>query len=128
MNLFRSRAPKLLSRRPSALFITQTSANRQSTLADTQDTRTQGAQPPGLTRPLIRLTCSYLFFNLNFENDILCSKRVFILGPSHHFYLDGCAISSCEEYDTPVGALPLDLESAFSPYANCSGETDMWDC
>lgn len=38
-------------------------------------------------------------------------KRVFILGPSHHFYLDGCAISSCEEYDTPVGALPLDIET-----------------
>ncbi|KAL0951120.1 hypothetical protein HGRIS_007856 [Hohenbuehelia grisea] len=36
-------------------------------------------------------------------------KRVFILGPSHHFYLEGCALSSCKEYETPIGKLPLDL-------------------
>ncbi|KAJ7598078.1 hypothetical protein C8J56DRAFT_919136 [Mycena floridula] len=35
-------------------------------------------------------------------------KRVFILGPSHHLYLDGCALSSCSEYETPIGNLPLD--------------------
>ncbi|KAH9982389.1 MEMO1 family [Lactifluus volemus] len=35
-------------------------------------------------------------------------KRVFILGPSHHAYLDGCALSKCTEYATPIGALPLD--------------------
>ncbi|KAF8078578.1 MEMO1 family [Lyophyllum atratum] len=38
-------------------------------------------------------------------------KRVFILGPSHHFYLEGCALSSCKEYDTPIGKLPLDIET-----------------
>ncbi|KAG6902888.1 hypothetical protein C0995_010058 [Termitomyces sp. Mi166 len=38
-------------------------------------------------------------------------KRVFILGPSHHFYLEGCALSSCKEYDTPIGKLPLDTET-----------------
>ncbi|KAG6911931.1 hypothetical protein DXG01_000178 [Tephrocybe rancida] len=37
-------------------------------------------------------------------------KRVFILGPSHHFYLQGCAISSCKDYDTPIDKLPLDTE------------------
>ncbi|KAF9056211.1 MEMO1 family [Panaeolus papilionaceus] len=37
-------------------------------------------------------------------------KRVFILGPSHHFYLDGCALSRCQTYDTPIGELPLDTE------------------
>lgn len=36
------------------------------------------------------------------------SKRVFILGPSHHVYLDGCALSKCTEYATPLGSLPLD--------------------
>ncbi|THH06097.1 hypothetical protein EW145_g4321 [Phellinidium pouzarii] len=36
-------------------------------------------------------------------------KRVFILGPSHHVYLDGCALSRCQEYATPLGNLPLDL-------------------
>ncbi|KAI0271370.1 MEMO1 family [Gloeopeniophorella convolvens] len=35
-------------------------------------------------------------------------KRVFILGPSHHVYLDGCALSQCTEYATPIGSLPLD--------------------
>ncbi|TFK41113.1 MEMO1 family [Crucibulum laeve] len=38
-------------------------------------------------------------------------KRVFILGPSHHYYLAGCALSRCTEYETPIGNLPLDLET-----------------
>ncbi|KAH9486892.1 Protein MEMO1 [Psilocybe cubensis] len=38
-------------------------------------------------------------------------KRVFILGPSHHFYLEGCALSKCKEYETPIGNLPLDLKT-----------------
>ncbi|KAF9270262.1 UPF0103-domain-containing protein [Marasmius fiardii PR-910] len=38
-------------------------------------------------------------------------RRVFILGPSHHVYLDGCALSSFAEYATPIGNLPLDLET-----------------
>ena len=33
---------------------------------------------------------------------------MFLLGPSHHFYLQGCALSRCTHYDTPLGALPLD--------------------
>ncbi|KIK71051.1 hypothetical protein GYMLUDRAFT_311579 [Collybiopsis luxurians FD-317 M1] len=42
--------------------------------------------------------------------DTKAIKRVFILGPSHHLYLDGCALSGCKEYATPVGNLPLDLD------------------
>lgn len=45
----------------------------------------------------------------------LRSKRVFILGPSHHVYLDGCALSKCKQYETPLGNLPLDLDSASVP-------------
>lgn len=37
-------------------------------------------------------------------------KRVFILGPSHHVYIDGCALSQCREYETPLGVLPVDTE------------------
>ncbi|KAH7915803.1 MEMO1 family [Hygrophoropsis aurantiaca] len=37
-------------------------------------------------------------------------KRVFILGPSHHVHLRGCALSVCSTYRTPVGDLPLDLD------------------
>ncbi|KAB5594212.1 hypothetical protein CTheo_2293 [Ceratobasidium theobromae] len=38
-------------------------------------------------------------------------KRVFILGPSHHVYLDGCALSKCSVYETPLGPLDLDLDT-----------------
>ncbi|CDU26322.1 uncharacterized protein SPSC_06516 [Sporisorium scitamineum] len=33
---------------------------------------------------------------------------VFVLGPSHHVYLDGCAVSACEQYETPLGNLAID--------------------
>ncbi|KAJ7038149.1 MEMO1 family [Mycena alexandri] len=38
-------------------------------------------------------------------------KRVFVLGPSHHLYINGCALSKCKSYATPLGDLPLDLEN-----------------
>lgn len=37
-----------------------------------------------------------------------CSKRIFLLGPSHHLYLPGCALSKHTHYATPNGNLPLD--------------------
>ncbi|KAF8516210.1 UPF0103-domain-containing protein [Hysterangium stoloniferum] len=38
-------------------------------------------------------------------------KRVFVLGPSHHVYMDGCALPTMAEYATPIGNLPLDLDT-----------------
>lgn len=35
-------------------------------------------------------------------------KRVFLLGPSHHVYLDNCALSKCTAYATPFGDLTVD--------------------
>ncbi|XP_064402719.1 protein MEMO1-like [Halichondria panicea] len=35
-------------------------------------------------------------------------KRVFILGPSHHVYLPGCALSSLTHYHTPLYDLEID--------------------
>ncbi|KAJ1910641.1 hypothetical protein H4219_006159 [Mycoemilia scoparia] len=35
-------------------------------------------------------------------------KRVFLLGPSHHVYLEDCALSSCDEWETPLGNLIID--------------------
>jgi hypothetical protein len=32
-------------------------------------------------------------------------KRVFVLGPSHHFYLSNCAVSAQDVYETPLGNL-----------------------
>ncbi|KAG0142414.1 hypothetical protein CROQUDRAFT_82189 [Cronartium quercuum f. sp. fusiforme G11] len=37
-------------------------------------------------------------------------KRVFILGPSHHVYLERCALSCCTTYATPLGDLPIDAQ------------------
>ncbi|EMR08614.1 AmmeMemoRadiSam system protein B [Pneumocystis murina B123] len=36
--------------------------------------------------------------------------RVFILGPAHHVDLQECAVSSCTEYETPLGKLKIDRE------------------
>ncbi|PWN37028.1 UPF0103-domain-containing protein [Meira miltonrushii] len=33
---------------------------------------------------------------------------VFILGPSHHHYVDGCMLTKCKLYGTPIGDLPVD--------------------
>ncbi|KAI0078919.1 UPF0103-domain-containing protein [Panus rudis PR-1116 ss-1] len=56
-------------------------------------------------------------------------KKVFILGPSHHVYLDGCALSRCHEYETPIGNLPLDLDiikdlRATNNFSDMDTETD----
>lgn len=37
-------------------------------------------------------------------------KRVFLLGPSHKYYLDGCSLSGFDRYDTPVGSANIDKE------------------
>jgi AmmeMemoRadiSam system protein B len=41
-------------------------------------------------------------------NHVLYSKRIFLLGPSHHHYLSGCALSQCDVYETPLGDLKVD--------------------
>jgi len=38
-------------------------------------------------------------------------ERVFLLGPSHHVYLPGCALSQCDQYATPLGNLVLDRDT-----------------
>nr|XP_002731317.1 PREDICTED: protein MEMO1-like [Saccoglossus kowalevskii] len=37
-------------------------------------------------------------------------KKVFILGPSHHVRLSGCALSRTVTYDTPLYNLPIDTQ------------------
>jgi AmmeMemoRadiSam system protein B len=36
---------------------------------------------------------------------------VFLLGPSHHVYLNNCALSQCTHYRTPIGDLEVDTET-----------------
>ncbi|WVR08271.1 AmmeMemoRadiSam system protein B [Kwoniella sp. DSM 27419] len=38
-------------------------------------------------------------------------KRIFLLGPSHHAYLTGAALSTFETYGTPLGDIPLCKET-----------------
>ncbi|KAF9617064.1 hypothetical protein IFM89_033169 [Coptis chinensis] len=38
-------------------------------------------------------------------------SRVFLLGPSHHYYTSKCALSNATVYKTPLGDLPIDLEA-----------------
>lgn len=38
-------------------------------------------------------------------------KRVFVLGPSHTYYLDGCAVTAFAKYATPFGDLVVDRET-----------------
>jgi predicted class III extradiol MEMO1 family dioxygenase len=44
------------------------------------------------------------------------SKRVFLLGPSHHFYLERAALTRCTHYGTPLGNLPIDAATAADLY------------
>ncbi|SCV73443.1 BQ2448_7369 [Microbotryum intermedium] len=43
--------------------------------------------------------------------DVQHIKRIFILGPSHHVALPGCALSQCDQYATPLGPLQLDKKT-----------------
>jgi len=44
------------------------------------------------------------------------SKRVFLLGPSHHHYLPKAALSRCTHYATPLGNLTVDRETTAELY------------
>ncbi|KAH0341519.1 UPF0103-domain-containing protein, partial [Aureobasidium melanogenum] len=48
--------------------------------------------------------------------DVSKAKRVFLLGPSHHFYLSKCALSQCAKYATPLGDLTVDRETTQQLY------------
>ncbi|SPO02175.1 related to protein tag-253 [Cephalotrichum gorgonifer] len=43
--------------------------------------------------------------------DLSGIKRVFVLGPSHTYYLSGCAVTTCSKYETPFGDLVVDTET-----------------
>lgn len=49
---------------------------------------------------------AYAFGNI----DPTTISRIFLLGPSHHYYTPKCALSSATVYKTPIGDLPIDLE------------------
>ena len=55
-----------------------------------------------------------LSFLNQYDSCFICfSKRVFILGPSHHVRLGGCALSPATIYKTPLYDLTIDQKSAY---------------
>jgi AmmeMemoRadiSam system protein B len=54
--------------------------------------------------------------------DIQGIKRVFILGPSHHVYFHGANLSKFSTYETPLGDVPVDVETTKRLY-----ETGIFD-
>lgn len=38
---------------------------------------------------------------------------MFLLGPAHHEYIDGCSLSKCDVYETPLGDIQLDREREY---------------
>lgn len=63
----------------------------------------------------VHLLIAKLSINLAAHFVLICAKmyfssRVFLLGPSHHFYTPKCALSTATVYKTPIGDLPIDLE------------------
>nr|ACL54325.1 unknown [Zea mays] len=49
---------------------------------------------------------AYAFGNIDPTN----ISRVFLLGPSHHYYTPKCALTRASVYCTPIGDLPVDQE------------------
>ncbi|CUA73873.1 hypothetical protein RSOLAG22IIIB_01394 [Rhizoctonia solani] len=86
-------------------------------LALAQDEAPEGFRPPSVCcRAIIAPHAGYSYSGPAAAwayKSIVTSgiKRVFILGPSHHFYLNTCALSKSQSYDTPIGSLPLDLDT-----------------
>ena len=50
----------------------------------------------------------FRYFHTRTQANDTSSKRVFLLGPSHHLYLEKAALTKCTHYGTPLGNLPID--------------------
>lgn len=117
---------------------------RLNICAGTLGTHTQGRQQHGRTNPGMfprreyRLLCIEIVFSqgkpyragatkaqehfcavgtlmFRFRADVN-SKRVFLLGPSHHHYLTKAALSRCTHYATPIGDLKVDRATTSELY------------
>lgn len=53
-------------------------------------------------------TAAYVFKHL--QNQKSSIKRIFILGPSHHYWTRCCELSQCTRYRTPISNLNIDLK------------------
>lgn len=63
---------------------------------------------------------AWAYKSLNLTN----CKRIFLLGPSHAWYLNDCALSTHTHYATPLGNLTLDQETIRT--LNATGKFRSW--
>ncbi|KAK6912554.1 MEMO1 family, partial [Dillenia turbinata] len=77
---------------------------RASALAKSPDVR--GVIAPHAGYSYSGRAAAFAFGNIDPSN----ITRVFLLGPSHHYYTPRCALSKATVYQTPIGDLPIDLE------------------
>ncbi|KAG1660012.1 hypothetical protein FOA52_009832 [Chlamydomonas sp. UWO 241] len=52
-------------------------------------------------------------------------KRIFLLGPSHHFYSKRCLLSTASAYNTPLG--PLEIDADVYAQLTATGKFDSCD-
>ncbi|ONK78924.1 uncharacterized protein A4U43_C01F1050 [Asparagus officinalis] len=64
---------------------------------------------------------AYAFGNIDPTN----ISRVFLLGPSHHYYTPKCALTRTSIYSTPLGDLPIDTEVNEELYS--TGKFELMD-
>ncbi|PQQ03782.1 Protein MEMO1 [Prunus yedoensis var. nudiflora] len=77
---------------------------RESGLTKSPDVR--GVIAPHAGYSYSGRAAAYAFGNIDPTN----ITRVFLLGPSHHYYTPKCALSTATVYKTPIGDLTIDLE------------------
>lgn len=53
------------------------------------------------------------------------SKRIFILGPSHHVRLSGCALTETSHYQTPLYDLTIDQKSEYISTCTVTNEQNI---
>ncbi|KAJ9702702.1 hypothetical protein PVL29_004434 [Vitis rotundifolia] len=92
---------------------------RASGLAKSPDVR--GVIAPHAGYSYSGRAAAYAFGNI----DPSSISRVFLLGPSHHYYTPKCALSRATIYKTPVGDLQIDLEVVEELKA--TGKFDLMD-
>ncbi|KAJ3672356.1 hypothetical protein LUZ60_007077 [Juncus effusus] len=77
---------------------------RESGLTKSSDVR--GVIAPHAGYSYSGRSAAFAFGNIDPTN----ISRVFLLGPSHHYYTTKCALTKATVYSTPIGDLPVDQE------------------
>ncbi|VFQ79869.1 unnamed protein product [Cuscuta campestris] len=92
---------------------------KESGLAKSSDVR--GVIAPHAGYSYSGRAAAFAFGNI----DPATISRVFLLGPSHHYYTPKCALSTASVYRTPIGDLPIDME--VTEELKASGKFELMD-